>query len=93
MTVVGKIVLKNPQIINEKIQWLKVYDHNPLYHKLVDKIDVKKYVSKIIGEEQIVKKLCVWDDFDSIEWDSLPSRFVPKTSAGAGFIVCKKKTL
>jgi hypothetical protein len=94
LTVGEKLDLKNPQKFNEKMQWLKVYDHNPLYHKLVDKIDVKEYVSKIIGEEHIIKTLGVWDNFDSIEWDSLPSRFVLKTSAGGGstgVIVCKNK--
>ena len=51
-------------------------------------------LSKIIGEEHIIKTLGVWNDFDSIEWDLLPSKFVLKTSAGGGstgVIVCKNK--
>ena len=24
--------LENPRTINEKLQWIKIYDHNPLYH-------------------------------------------------------------
>ena len=41
--------LKNPKTYNEKLNWLKLYDHNPLYTNLVDKYEVKKYVSDILG--------------------------------------------
>lgn len=33
--------LDNPQTACEKFQWMKLHDHNPLYHKLVDKYEVK----------------------------------------------------
>ncbi|MDF2854532.1 MAG: hypothetical protein K0Q87_383, partial [Neobacillus sp.] len=32
-----KLNLDNPQTFNEKLQWLKLYDRNPLYTTLVDK--------------------------------------------------------
>lgn len=38
--------LDNPRTFNEKLQWLKLYDHNPLYTKLVDKYLVKYWVAK-----------------------------------------------
>ena len=41
--------LKKPVTYNEKLNWLKLHDHNPLYPTLVDKYEVKKYVEKIIG--------------------------------------------
>ena len=41
--------LKKPVTYNEKLNWLKLHDHNPLYTTLVDKYEVKKYVEKIIG--------------------------------------------
>lgn len=41
--------LKNPTTYNEKLNWLKLHDRNPLYTTLVDKYEVKKYVSKLIG--------------------------------------------
>lgn len=40
---------KNPTTYNEKCQWLKLYDRNPQYSTIVDKYDVKQYVSKLIG--------------------------------------------
>lgn len=33
--------LINPESFNQKIQWLKLYDRNPKYTKLVDKYEVK----------------------------------------------------
>ena len=41
--------LDNPKTFNEKLQWIKIYDHNPLYTKMVDKIAVKDYVREKIG--------------------------------------------
>lgn len=41
--------LKIPVTYNEKLNWLKLHDHNPLYTTLVDKYEVKKYVKKVIG--------------------------------------------
>jgi len=33
---------KNPQTYSQKLQWLKVYDRNPLYTTLVANYEVKK---------------------------------------------------
>ena len=43
-----KLNLKKPQTFNEKIQWLKLYDRNPEYTKMVDKYSVKEYVASLI---------------------------------------------
>lgn len=43
-----EIDLDNPQTFNEKLQWLKLYYRNPLYTKLVDKYEVKQYISEKI---------------------------------------------
>lgn len=39
----------NPISYNEKLQWLKVYDRNPIYTTLVDKYLVKEYISNKYG--------------------------------------------
>ena len=39
-----KLNIKHPQTFNEKLQWLKLYDKNPKYTKMVDKYEVKKYI-------------------------------------------------
>ena len=44
-----KVNWKNPTTYNEKLQWLKVYNKNPLLVKLVDKYEVRSYVEKNCG--------------------------------------------
>lgn len=83
---------ENPKSFNEKLQWLKVYDHNPEYTQMVDKYEAKKYVASIIGEEYIIPTLGVWDSIDDIDWDSLPNQFVLKcTHDSGGLVVCRDK--
>ena len=83
---------KNPKTYNEKLQWLKLYDRNPEYTKIVDKYEVKEYVSKLIGEEYIIPTLGVWDSFDDIDFDKLPNQFVLKcTHDSEGLVIVKDK--
>ena len=85
--------LKNPKTFNEKLQWLKLHDRNPLYTKLVDKYEVKKIVAEQIGDEYIIPTLGVWDKFDDIDFDKLPNQFVLKcTHDSGGLIVVKDKS-
>lgn len=85
--------LECPKTYNEKMQWLKLYWHNPLMTDLVDKYAVKDYVVKHIGEQFIIPTLGVWDDVNDIDWDFLPDQFVLKcTHDSGGLIICKDKS-
>lgn len=87
-----KLNLKNPTTYNEKLQWLKLYDRNPVYTQMVDKYEAKKYVAEHIGEEYIIKTLGVWNHFDEIDFDTLPDRFVLKcTHDSGGLVIVKNK--
>ena len=84
--------LENPQTYSEKLQWLKLYYHNPLYTTLVDKYEVKQYVEERIGKEYIIPTLGVWNKFDAIDFDMLPNQFVLKcTHDSGGLVICKDK--
>lgn len=81
--------LSNPTTFNEKLQWLKLHDRNPLYTTLVDKYAVKQWVASRIGSEYVVPTYGVWDSFDEIDFDSLPDRFVLKcTHDSGGLVIC-----
>lgn len=85
---------KNPKTFSEKLQWLKLYDRKPVYTTMVDKYAVKEYVAKIIGKEYIIPTLGVWDSPEYIDWESLPQKFVLKTThagGGNGVVICKNK--
>ncbi len=84
--------LDNPVTFNEKLQWLKAYDHNPLYTSIVDKQEVKKIIADKIGSEYIIPTLAVYERPEDIDWDKLPERFVLKcTHDSGGVVVCKEK--
>lgn len=85
--------LDNPQTFNEKLQWLKLYDRNPEYTRMVDKYEVKKYMAAKIGKQYIIPTLGVWDRFDDIDFNSLPDQFVLKcTHDSGGLVICKDKS-
>lgn len=83
--------LYNPQRFNEKLLWLQLNDHNPLYTKLSDKYLVKDYVSKKIGARYVVPLLGVWEDPKEIPFDELPDEFVLKCNHDCGSAFIKRK--
>ena len=46
--------LENPRRFNEKLQWLKLHDRQPIYTTCVDKYAVRAHVGRIIGEEYLI---------------------------------------
>lgn len=86
------IDLKHPKTFNEKLQWLKLYNREKKYINMVDKVEVKKYVSKIIGEKYIIPTINVYNCFEEIDFSKLPNEFVIKcTHDSGGIVVCKDK--
>lgn len=86
--------LKNPKYVQEKYQWLKLNDRNPIYTNLVDKYAVKNFVSEKIGKKYVIPTIGIWDNPDEINWESLPNEFVLKTTnggGGGGVIICRNK--
>lgn len=87
-----KLNLRNPKTLNEKLNWLKLYNRNPIYTTMVDKYEVKNFVSNRIGAEHVVQLYGVYDSFDEIDFTQLPNQFVLKcTHDSGGYIVCKDK--
>lgn len=61
---------------------------------MVDKLLVKDLVEKKIGGKHVIKTLGVWETPESIDWNTLPDKFVLKTTQGGGnvgVVVCKNK--
>ena len=82
-----KLNLDHPKTFNEKLQWLKVYDHNPEYTELVDKLSAKHVVGERIGVQHIVPLLGTWDDAAKIDFAHLPSSFVLKCNHDQGSVI------
>ncbi len=90
-----KLNLKKPQTFNEKLQWLKLYNRKPEYTQMVDKSEAKTIAENILGKGYVIPTLGVWDKFEDIDFNSLPDRFVLKTTnggGGGGIIICRNKS-
>ena len=84
--------LDNPKTFNEKLQWLKLYYHKPVFSCMVDKYGAKQFVSERIGEDKIIPTLGVYRSFDEINFDELPDQFVLKcTHDSGGLVICRDK--
>ncbi len=84
--------LDSPITLSEKLNWMKLYYHNPLLHKLVDKAEVKEFVSEKIGKDHVVPAIGLWNSVDEIDFGSLPNQFVLKCTHDSGSVViCKDK--
>ena len=85
--------LKYPLLYNEKVQYSKLYNHDPRMKKLADKAEVRSYVEKCIGSQYMTHLYGVYNTVDEIPFDMLPESFVVKLTNGSGFnYICKKKT-
>lgn len=88
-----RINLENPTTFNEKMQWLKLYDKNPIYTEMVDKYLVRQIISNIIGKEYLIPLIGVWDRVEDIDFSVLPNEFVLKcTHDSGGLVVCRDKS-
>lgn len=91
-----RLRLDNPKTFTQKINWLKVNDQHQEYSQLVDKYKVKDYVKeKLSTDENIIKTIGVWNNFEEINFSILPDKFVLKTTNGGGsssVVICKDKS-
>ena len=87
-----RLHLDPPKTYSEKLQWIKLNDRKPIYSRMVDKVDAKKYIAECIGEGHTLATLGVWDSFDEIDFDALSDQFVLKTSHDSGgAMLCRNK--
>lgn len=87
-----KLNLDEPETIQDKINWMKLYDATPLKTMCADKIQVHKYCKDKLGKDICIPILKTYDTVDDIDWKQLPSRFVIKCNHGSGMnIIVKDK--
>ena len=87
-----EIDLGNPKTYTEKLNWLKLYDRNPLYSVLADKYAVRNYVKEKIGEKYLIPLIGVWNNVDEVDYENLPNSFVLKCNHDNGVVICKNKS-
>lgn len=90
---VGSILdLSKPQSFTEKIQWLKLNDHNPNYTLMADKYEVKLFVANLLEEDITIPTIGLYNRCEEIPFSTLPQSFVIKcTHDWNSVIICTDK--
>lgn len=76
--------MKNPQDINEKILWAKLFSDTSTWTKLADKYKVRTYVEELGLKDILVKLYAVWYSVDDVDFSRLPETFILKANNGDG---------
>lgn len=69
---------------NEKILWRMIYDRNPIYTELSDKIKVRNYIKQKIGDKYLTKLYKVFEKSSEINFEDLPEKFIIKCNHDCG---------
>jgi hypothetical protein len=72
--------LLRPRRYSEKIQWRKLFDLDPRYAMLPDKIAVRDFIAGRVGNTPLVPLLWVGDDPEALPFERLLPPFVLKSS-------------
>lgn len=87
------INLDNPKTFNEKLNWMKLYWHNPLLTTCIDKYLVRDYIKENGLENHLTELYGVYDDIDDVDFSNLPEKFVLKMNNGSGCnVLCTDKS-
>lgn len=82
--------LENPVTLNEKINWLKLYNRKNKHTLIADKYRVREYVSKTIGDNYLIPLLFHTNNPKDLVEENLPkSNYIIKTNhdSSGGLII------
>jgi len=79
--------LLRPSRFTEKIQWRKLFDLNPVYAVLSDKLAVREFIAERVGADVLIPLLWVGDDPDAIPFDTLDPPYIIKSTHASGHVL------
>lgn len=77
---------KNPRSLSEKINYIKLYNRNPLRELVADRLKVRNYVVQKCPSINFPTVYWHGIDFNKDIWDSLPEKFVIKANHGSNMV-------
>jgi len=77
--------LLRPRRFSEKMQWRKLFDSNPAYPLILDKISARHFIASRVGEGRLPQLLWVGEDPADIPFGELDPPYVLKCNHGSGF--------
>ena len=75
--------LAQPQTFNEKLNWRKLNEPDPLFTIAADKIASKQWVKSVCPQVMVPQTLWQGTDFLSLDVNALPSKYVIKGNHGS----------
>ena len=79
--------------IQSKLNYLIIHESPDYNSKIVDKIKLREYVTKILGKNICVPIIKIYNNATEINFDELPNQFVLKCNHGAAMnIIVNNKT-
>ncbi len=86
--------LKNPQTLNEKILWLKLYDHRPIHTLCADKFTARQYLKDKFGEQYLIPLLFVTDNWRDMRLENIPDEkcIIKATHSQGDMLIVKDKS-
>jgi len=77
--------LKSPRTFSEKLFHRMLFDRNPIWTIITDKLLVRRYVTERTGDNLLIPLLWTGKDPDDIPFADLPAKFFIKTNHGCGY--------
>lgn len=76
----SNVRLLQPRTFSEKMQWRKLFDLDPRYAILSDKLAVRDFAARRVAPELLIPVLWSGDDPDAVPFDSLDTPYVIKST-------------
>lgn len=83
--------LKNSKTFTEKIQYIKLFQHDDLRKIAASRTESRKYVAGKIGDQHLIPLIGIYDELTPKVWQSLPDQFVLKANHGCGMLHITRK--
>lgn len=86
--------LDNPKTLNEKINWLKLYNRKEVHTTIADKYKVRTYIREKVGKSYLIPLMYHTKNVKEIVPENMPDKaFIIKTNHNsAGGIIVRDKT-
>ncbi|MFL6061786.1 MAG: ATP-grasp fold amidoligase family protein [Marmoricola sp.] len=82
-----RLRLFRPRTYTEKMQWRKVFDHDPRYPRILDKVAVRRWIGRRIGDDLLVPVQWVGRLPRAIPFEDLVTPYVLKSTHASGQVV------
>ena len=79
--------ISTPKTMNEYICATKIRDEKLDLWRYTDKYEVRQYVADTVGERYLNEVVGIYDSFEAIDFNTLPSAFAMKATHGSSYNV------